>query len=350
MTQTADEFLFDELNHVEQEVPEGIPRDRWKRPLIIPPGGGEPVAYTRASTMAKALDNGSGLSKWKVRMVTRGMGLDEDLAAKAAALPLLTGDRRKDGPTNALLDEYAEEAMRLAGAHNKRDWGTAVHGYTEDGRQGDPTVPARMKSDVDSYWEAVQLNGIRLVATEVFVVNDELQVAGTFDDLYYSYLYGLIVGDKKTGRENMHSVLIQMAIYANSVLYDPATGARAPLNSLCDAVDLKRYPVNLKHALYVHIPKGEGTTRFVEADIEKGYAAARLAAQVREFLRTKDGLLRDADADLERAARTEAAFELIKGASVMAELGGAYEMYKDVWTQQMTDLGNRLIEQGQINR
>ena len=32
-----------------------IPRDRWDRPLIIPPNGGQPVAYTRVSTLAKAL-------------------------------------------------------------------------------------------------------------------------------------------------------------------------------------------------------------------------------------------------------------------------------------------------------
>ena len=41
-----------------------IPRDRWDRPLIIPPNGEQPVAYTRVSTLAKALDDLSQLMAW----------------------------------------------------------------------------------------------------------------------------------------------------------------------------------------------------------------------------------------------------------------------------------------------
>ena len=42
-----------------QNIGETIERDKWDRPLITPPDGGKPVGYTRASTLAKALDTRS---------------------------------------------------------------------------------------------------------------------------------------------------------------------------------------------------------------------------------------------------------------------------------------------------
>ena len=34
-----------------------VTRDRWERPLIIPPDGGEKEVYARVSTLAKSLDS-----------------------------------------------------------------------------------------------------------------------------------------------------------------------------------------------------------------------------------------------------------------------------------------------------
>ena len=350
MSMSADDF-FDELHHVDQEIPEGILRDQWGRPLIFPPGETKAVPYTRVSTMANYLDNKSGLTVWKNRMITLGMGLDEDTAAMAAALPPLTGDKKKDGPTNALLDEYAETAMRAAGAHRKREWGTAVHGFTETGQEGHPHVPARMQSDVDSYWARVREYNMRLVASEVFLVNDELRCAGTVDDLYYCYLYGLIVGDKKTGRENVRSVIMQMAIYANSMVYNPETGERTSLQSLAEGQGFTKIPpLNLKAAFYIHIPKGEGRTEFIEANIEEGYRRARVAAEVRDMNTQKDGLVRDVHDELVAAANTEAAWEALRSATTMAELGGIANHFHElgVWTERMTAFGRERMAAGEI--
>lgn len=35
---------------------DAVRRDRWGRYLVVPPDGGKPVGYTRATTVAKALD------------------------------------------------------------------------------------------------------------------------------------------------------------------------------------------------------------------------------------------------------------------------------------------------------
>ena len=62
-----------------------VPRDRWGRPLIVPVDGGKPIGSTRVSTLAKALDDKSALTKWKQRQVVVGMASRPDLAAVAAA-------------------------------------------------------------------------------------------------------------------------------------------------------------------------------------------------------------------------------------------------------------------------
>jgi hypothetical protein len=43
-------------------------RDQWGRYLVLPPDGDKPVGYTRATTVAGALDDGYGLQKWLATM------------------------------------------------------------------------------------------------------------------------------------------------------------------------------------------------------------------------------------------------------------------------------------------
>ena len=66
-----------------------IPRDRWGRPLIIPPEGGEPVPYNRASGVGKTLDDLNNLMAWKARKVAEGLVRRPDLLTGVAGLPTL---------------------------------------------------------------------------------------------------------------------------------------------------------------------------------------------------------------------------------------------------------------------
>ena len=50
-----------------------IPRDRYGRPMVVPPKGGKPVPYTRTTTVAGSLDDGTGLVAWKLRMAAAGL-------------------------------------------------------------------------------------------------------------------------------------------------------------------------------------------------------------------------------------------------------------------------------------
>lgn len=328
------------------EIPDSVERDQWQRPLILQPDGSK-VAYTRASTLAGYLENKKGLHTWDMRHVALGVGLDPDIAAKAASIQPLTGDRRKDALSNATLDECIEEARKVSGEHAGRDWGTAIHGFTEPGMEGNPHVPERMQADVDSYWEKMRRYNIRCVASEVFVVNDQLRVAGSFDDLYYCYQFGLTLGDKKTGRTKIHSHLIQLATYARSEVYDIDTGERRPIQSLVPEEFASR-EINPRVGFYVHIAKGEGSTKFVGLNLERGWEAAQVAAAARDYQQQKEGLCFDADELLEQGAQTEAAWELIEGASSKVELAGIASTYRAVWTDRMTARGRQRIAEGAV--
>ena len=98
-----------------------IPRDRWGRPLIVPPDGGKPVPYVRWSTLSKALDDKTALTKWKCRQVAIGLGARPDLVAVAQSVK---GDDRK-------LDEVVETAMTAAEAERAANIGTALHALSE---------------------------------------------------------------------------------------------------------------------------------------------------------------------------------------------------------------------------
>src|SRR5689334_3084695 len=92
-----------------------IPRDRWGRPLIIPPEGGQPVPYTRVSTMAKALDDQSGLMLWKQRKTAVGLLRRPDLLTRIAGA-VANGDDDTDWPTKRALNDICREATEAAAA------------------------------------------------------------------------------------------------------------------------------------------------------------------------------------------------------------------------------------------
>jgi hypothetical protein len=68
---------------------------------------------------------------------------------------------------------------------------------------------------------------------------------------------------------------VQLAIYAHSDLYDPATGER-------EAVDVAK-----DYGYIFHVPAGQGTFGLYRLDLEAGWEAAQLAADVRRWRKRK---------------------------------------------------------------
>lgn len=238
-------------------MPEEIVRDRWGRPLI------DGTPYTRISTLAKALSDSTGLTKWKMRRVAQGLAKRSDLLALAAS-----------ASSDADLGAIAERAMEAAEASSKANIGTALHSFTEMVDDGlSPLIPDEFKPTIAAYQQA--MSGLKIVAMERFVVVDQLQAAGTFDRLVQLPDGRIVVADIKTGQGEPKyplSACIQIACYSRGNIYHPERGR---LGTLAAA------GVDQKTGLLIHLPAGKAKCDLYLLDLSKGWLAAERAVWVR---------------------------------------------------------------------
>jgi hypothetical protein len=241
----------------------GIHRDVDGAPLIIPPGGGEPVRYQRASYVPNLVDNAMWLMKWKTQILALGLAQHDDLRQRVA------GCEYGSPELLALIDEVQHRVDDSA------QWGTDVHLFTEPGT--DQTgAPDDMRPDLLAYDVALQRAGVTILDTEVFVVDDELGIAGTLDHLADVPGYGVCVIDVKTGQFHPRACAVQLAPYARGQRYDPATGQRSPLQ-----LDRLSEPnVNRQRGIIARIPRQGASCTLRPVRIDRGYELARLAMQL----------------------------------------------------------------------
>lgn len=251
-----------------------IDRDRWGRPLIIPEGGGDPIPYVRTSTLAKSLDDQSNLMTWTARMTAVGLALSPHLMDRVASL----ANKHTDPVTDARrdLNGIVKDAKLAAGGSSAADVGTALHEMTEviDSGQELKIIGGRWTAHLDAYVEATK--HLEMLEMETFVVNDELQSAGTFDRLVRLPDGRVVVADLKTGKSDADyplGVATQIAIYANGSRYNPETAERTPLHADLD----------LSVGLLIHLPSKATPARcsLYDLDLLRGYEAAREAVAVR---------------------------------------------------------------------
>lgn len=289
-----------------------IDRDRWGRPLIIPPDGGDPVAYTRCTTYVSALDDKKNLMGWNARMVALGLAQRDDLLLKVRATD--PGDKKT-------LGAITEEAADFAGAHRRAEIGTQIHALTERLDRGE-TVPdaGEYQADLDAYREALDERGIIPTEIETFVVNDYLKIGGTFDRIY-TVNGRKYIGDIKTGEKldyGVNTFAMQLAVYANSLRYDWQTGRRTPLD------------VDRTWAILIHLPAGEGTATVYWLDIEKGWQGVGLAQGVRAWRdMKKNAFIHPCSVPLTWQ---------VEHAETLDELYALYDMNASQWTPRLTEL------------
>ena len=275
-----------------------VPRDRYGRPLIQPPGGGDPVPYTRASTVSKALDDMSNLMTWKQRVTAVGLHRRPDLRTKLAGLIATSDNPVQDWPAKRDLNALCNEAAEAGGATTAASTGTGLHSLTEAIDRGALVTDLGVDADTAAYVEAyaAATAGLEVLEIEMFVVNDTITAAGTFDRLVRLPDGRVVVADLKTGRHDAGyplGVTVQIATYANGLRYDPDTWQRAPLHEDLDPTT----------GLLLHMPqlspadraKGiEPVCTVYELDLVKGWEAAQVAAQVHQIRRWKANDLRRA--------------------------------------------------------
>ncbi len=204
--------------------------------------GSEPkwVLYGRPSSFGKELDNDFNLQRWKERHLVRGLALDPSFTSRV--------DLSEDGVVDGMVARAYDAAQTSLAA----DRGSHIHLLTEiaDNTDADNDwiavtpdgeelgIPyALQERIVDQWFEFRSRLGIEAVRIEQPIVNDDLQVAGTFDRLD-RFTRGLdttlgsigtgqcAIGDIKTGNPHRTTYPLQLVAYRDGQPYDPDTDTR----------------------------------------------------------------------------------------------------------------------------
>lgn len=303
-----------------------IPRDRWGRPMILPPSadpGAKLIPYTRTTTFVDSIEDKWMLQKWMQRMVAIGLATDPALRIQAASLAV-------DPEANkAQLDELCNKARTVAGADDKATVGTALHKLTEIIDRGgvvDADVAGEYAPHLDAYRHATA--GFTYHLIEEFVVLDDWQVGGTPDRLVtIPGESGKLIMDLKTGPGTLKfgalKVAMQMAVYAHSERYSP-DGTRTPLDARQDL------------GVVVALDSTTAECELYWIDLVAGWEAAKLSGLVRQC--------RAQTANLTQRFVPDALSVAIAGCRTLEEGRELWSRNQAHWTDAHTHALKKLLE------
>ena len=241
-----------------------INRNGYGQPVI------DGVTYNRPSSMKDAIEDTYGLRVWDKRMVSFGLADRPDLYSK-----LCDVDREDKSTVNRLC----EAAAVAGGSKTKAELGTLIHKVLELSWFDDTyKPPEQFAMLVGAVHEQLRRCGLKPVAdsAERFVINEEHQVAGTFD-LLVTDGTDMFVADIKTGSVDYSTIgfACQLACYANADwFYDGY--ARTPM-----------WEVSKSTGVIIHANPDDSRCDLYWLDLEVGAQALDLAIEVREIRKFK---------------------------------------------------------------
>lgn len=314
-----------------------LPRDRWGRPLITPPDGGEPVGYQRVTTFVGALEDTYHLSLWQQRMVAYGMGQRRDLQLAAAAIR-----DPKDRFEKRTLNDLAKSAIDAAKGSAAATTGTALHSLSERVDRGEDLgyVPEEYVADLDAYRRLMV--PFEIVEIETFCVVDDLRVGGTYDRILGvpesaglftpdgRPAFGNFIGDLKTGGIDfgIGKIAMQLGVYSRGTRYDHRDGSRHDLPD-----------VSQNWGIVMHLPAGTGEASLHWVNIGAGWvAASEIATRVHAWRKTK-GLSTQFAAAV-TGDRILSLVEQIKASVTYDEMRAVFATNKAAWTPGLTSLAD----------
>jgi len=301
--------------------------------LIKRPSDGRMVGYTRTTTFIGALEDTTMLTKWKMRILLEGVAAAEEPDAEGKSEPVTAMIRdlahrrdhaiakaRKADKKGKLhpgelaliangawadfkkaMDKLADEVFELGGGREAATKGTDIHALCDIADSegidavGEMLTEGKITpsdlADVEAYVAACRRLGLKVLAQEQVIVNDELKVAGRLDRVFLAKLPAIIdpktgeelrpadarakryIGDLKTGRIDYAAGKIaqQLRMYASSKAYDLNTHERTS------------HGANPTTGIVIHLPAGSATVSVQVVDLGIGSRGIKLSGEVRAF-------------------------------------------------------------------
>lgn len=286
---------FDTPEPGPESHPTEIKYDRWGRYANLPPipGHSGVRTWTRASTIAKTLDDTYHLDLWKQRQVIRGIAKKPDLLTPVQRTNFNHASQNGKGT----LNNIASTAMEIAGSWDGANAGTSFHDLAERFDRGDLIEGLGMSNAtddelrmLDAYSLTLKSHGIVAMPElmERIVVVPALGVAGRFDRVYLDQ--GVLrIGDLKSqkwepGSFDTIALGIQLGIYAN---------AKFMLDQ--SVIPWKWVPlpkIDKTRGIVAWVPATDpGQAEIYDVDLVKGFQYARAAVRVREWRRANEGVV-----------------------------------------------------------
>lgn len=320
------------------------------------PETGKLLSFTRASNVAKTLEDTWMLDAWEKRMMLIGLQratylqaeldqrITEHLVTPASAGNLAAELRQ---PLNSL----AEEAMYRAGSKAAAEFGTATHAWCEWVDHGGSIwdVPELFRTAVISHRRELAANGLTAPPeyTERIVLNTKYGVAGTLDRIFVDHTGRLVLGDIKTSRAMDYSWMyfaIQLGIYHGSSHMLSLDGSCwEPMPQLDPHI-----------ALVVHIPReAPDTTKVVPISMEFGARALHTAMTVRRMRTQADKRAQTVPYEVgsmttEQRRWFSARFAL-ETSRTQVEMAEVWERFSDVWDDSLTEIGRKALLSANAN-
>lgn len=256
---------------------EPVTMDRWNRYVLPDPETGQKRAWTRITTVTKALSDTYHLEAWKMRMVAKGMATRQDLLYMAEV---------SDVSEKSTFDNIAKAAMEAAGASEGANKGTARHKLIERFNAGDLDKSSLSETNsvfINAYLDALMRHNVGFMHNlqERVVCIPKYGIAGRFDAVV-GHRGNSVIFDLKTQKTVDYGhieLAMQLGFYANaSYVWDDGKQG------------WDTFTVCKDYALLCHAPFTTSEVVFYQVDLSHSVELIEKALAVREA-RKINGLL-----------------------------------------------------------
>lgn len=309
------------------------------------PVTGELKSYSRATSLAKVLDDTFMLEQWRIRKTLLGLAGRQDLKTDLHRIKNeIESEESTEESARGSLNSLAEQAQSAAGTDRANEHGSAVHdwaAWVDAGLISVHQVPEIFRPAVVKHLELLATHQLIVIPeyTERIVMNTQLNCVGTLDRIFEIGALGpIVLGDLKTSGKLDHSwlaFLVQLAFYQScDLMLSPDGSSWEPMPSLDPTV-----------AFIIHLPSSDiAQADVVPINLTLGRQALALANSVK-VMRTvakKEGRLPAMPVQPAQARWFDARLAVQTSASE-AELHQLWTEYRDVWTDDLTTLGLQLV-------